>query len=119
QVISQTPVLFSYARPADQAAEVAKIFNDMALEMCAAGKGRLHALCQVPLQDIDAACKELSRAMKAGHRGVQIGNHVGLKNLDDEGIVAFLQHRADEGAAVLVHPWDMMAQERMPKYMMA
>src|SRR5690606_5500344 len=70
QVISQTPVLFSYARPADQAAEVAKIFNDMALEMCAAGKGRLHALCQVPLQDIDAACKELSRAMKAGHRGV-------------------------------------------------
>src|SRR5690606_35654251 len=31
---------------------------------------------------------------------------------------AFLQHCADEGAAVLVHPWDMMARERMPKYMM-
>jgi aminocarboxymuconate-semialdehyde decarboxylase len=119
QIISQTPVLFSYARPIDQALEVAKIFNDMALEMCAEGQGRMHALCQVPLQDIDASCRELSRAMKSGHRGVQIGNHVGLKNLDDEGLIAFLTHCADEGAAVLVHPWDMMAQERMPKYMMA
>lgn len=119
QVISATPVLFSYARPVDQALEVAKIFNDMALEMCAEGEGRLHALAQVPLQDIDAACRELSRAMKSGHRGVQIGNHVGLKNLDDKGLITFLKHCADEGAAVLVHPWDMMAQERMPKYMMA
>jgi aminocarboxymuconate-semialdehyde decarboxylase len=119
QVISATPVLFSYARPVDQALEVAKIFNDMALEMCAEGEGRMHALAQVPLQDIDAACRELSRAMKSGHRGVQIGNHVGLKNLDDEGLITFLKHCADEGAAVLVHPWDMMAQERMPKYMMA
>ena len=119
QVISQTPVLFSYARPAEQALEVAKIFNDMALEMCAQGQGRMHAIAQVPLQDIDASCRELSRAMKSGHRGVQIGNHVGLKNLDDEGLITFLQHCAQEGAAVLVHPWDMMAQERMPKYMMA
>ena len=97
QIISQTPVLFSYARPAEQALEVAKIFNDMALEMCAEGKGRMHAIAQVPLQDIDASCRELSRAMKAGHRGVQIGNHVGMKNLDDEGLVTFLQHCAARG----------------------
>ncbi len=45
--------------------------------------------------------------MRGGHMGVQIGNHVGSKNLDDAGIVTFLQHCADEGAAVLVHPWDM------------
>jgi aminocarboxymuconate-semialdehyde decarboxylase len=56
--------------------------------------------------------------MQAGHLGVQIGNHVGNKNLDDVGIVTFLQHCADEGAAVLVHPWEMFGPERMPKYMM-
>ena len=56
--------------------------------------------------------------MRAGHLGVQIGNHVGEKNLDDPGIVTFLHHCADEGAAVLVHPWDMLAPQRMPKYMM-
>src|SRR5271166_5076560 len=118
QVISATPVLFSYHRPAEQALEVARIFNDAALEMCSHSNGRLKALCQVPLQDIDASCAELTRCMHAGHIGVQIGNHVGPKNLDDPGIVTFLHHCADEGAPVLVHPWDMMATDRMPNYMM-
>lgn len=118
QLISATPVLFAYDRPPEQASEVAKIFNDAALELCSRGQGRLKALCQVPLQDIEASCAELTRCMKAGHVGVQIGNHVGPKNLDDPAIVTFLHHCADEGAPVLVHPWDMMAPERMPKYMM-
>ncbi len=118
QVISATPVLFAYERPAEHALECAKIFNDAALDLCSRGEGRLKSLCQVPLQDIDAACTELSRAVRAGHLGVHIGNHVGEKNLDDPGIVTFLHHCADEGAAVLVHPWDMMARQRMPHYMM-
>jgi aminocarboxymuconate-semialdehyde decarboxylase len=117
QVISATPVLFGYSRPAQEAFEYARFFNDAALELCSRGRGRLRALCQVPLQDTDLACEELSRAMRAGHLGVQIGNHVGDRNLDDEGIVTFLQHCAREGAAVLVHPWDMMARERMTSYM--
>jgi len=118
QVLSATPVLFAYERPVDHALDCAKLFNDAALELCAPGKGRLKSLCQVPLQDVDAACGELSRCMRAGHLGVQIGNHVGEKNLDDPGIVTFLRHCADENAAVLVHPWDMLGQSRMPKYMM-
>jgi aminocarboxymuconate-semialdehyde decarboxylase len=118
QVISATPVLFAYDRPVEHALDCARLFNDAALELCSRGKGRLKSLCQVPLQDIDAACAELTRCVKAGHLGVQIGNHVGEKNLDDPGIVTFLQHCADQGAAVLVHPWDMMGQARMPKYMM-
>jgi aminocarboxymuconate-semialdehyde decarboxylase len=118
QVLSATPVLFAYERPVEHALDCAHLFNDAALELCAQGKGRLKSLCQVPLQDIDASCKELSRCMRAGHLGVQIGNHVGEKNPDDPGIVTFLHHCADEGAAVLVHPWDMLAPQRMPKYMM-
>jgi aminocarboxymuconate-semialdehyde decarboxylase len=118
QIVSATPVLFAYNREPQQALECARLFNDAALELCAHGKGRLRALCQVPLQDIDASCAELTRCMSAGHLGVQIGNHVGDKNLDDPGIVTFLHHCADQGAAVLVHPWDMMAAQRMPKYMM-
>ena len=41
QIISATPVLFAYQRPADQALEVARIFNDAALELCSRGNGRL------------------------------------------------------------------------------
>jgi len=118
QVISSTPVLFAYDRPLEHALDCAQLFNDAALELCAPSKDRLKSLCQVPLQDVDAACKELDRCLRAGHLGVQIGNHVGEKNLDDAGIVTFLHHCADVGAAVLVHPWDMMAPQRMPKYMM-
>ena len=118
QVMCATPVLFAYARPAAEAQYCAQLFNDAALELAARGKGRLKTLCQVPLQDTDAACKELSRAMKAGHLGVQIGNHVGERDLDDEGIVTFLQHCAAAGAAVLVHPWDMMGGARTARWMM-
>ena len=118
QIISATPVLFAYERPPEQALDCARLFNDAALELCAQGQGRLKSLCQVPLQDVDAACTELTRCKQSGHLGVQIGNHVGDKNLDDPGLVTFLHHCADEGMPVLVHPWDMLGQPRMPKYMM-
>jgi aminocarboxymuconate-semialdehyde decarboxylase len=118
QVISATPVLFAYDRPIEQALDCAQMFNDAALDLCSRGKGRLKSFCQVPLQNVDAACKEVSRCMAAGHLGVQIGNHIGNTNLDDAGVVTFLHHCADSGAAVLVHPWEMFAPERMPKYMM-
>ena len=118
QIMCATPVLFAYQRPAAQALECARIFNDAALAMCAAAPRRLKPLCQVPLQDTDLACRELSRAMDDGHLGVHIGNHVGARDLDDEGIVTFLQHCAAEGAAVFVHPWDMMSPERMSRYML-
>ncbi|HLJ36821.1 MAG TPA: amidohydrolase family protein [Steroidobacteraceae bacterium] len=116
QIMSATPLLFSYERPAAQALECARIFNDAARELCSHAPRRLKSLCQVPLQDTELACRELSRAMADGHVGVQIGNHVGARELNDEGIVTFLEHCAGEGAAVFVHPWDMMAQERMPRY---
>ena len=118
QIVSATPVLFAYSRDPKQALDCAQMFNDAALDLCRQGKGQLKSLCQVPLQDIDASCAELSRCMRAGHVGVQIGNHVADKNLDDPGILNFLRHCANEGAAVLVHPWDMLGGARMPKYMM-
>lgn len=115
QVVSPTPVFFSYGRPAAQAAEVAKIFNDLALEICASE--RLLPFCQVPLQDPDLACAELDRCLASGHVGVEIGNHVGDRDLDDEGIVQFLQHCAAVGAPVLVHPWDMPEGPRLERWM--
>ncbi|MFI6820066.1 amidohydrolase family protein [Micromonospora sp. NPDC050187] len=117
QVVSPTPVFFSYDRPADQAAKVARIFNDLTLELTTAGGDRLVPFCQVPLQDPDAACAELDRCLAAGHAGVEIGNHVGDRDLDDEGVVTFLQHCASVGAPVFVHPWDMPDGPRLDRWM--
>ncbi len=119
QIICATPVMFAYDAPAEHAAYVASSYNDAALALCTESGGRLRALAQVPLQDSTLACKELTRAMRAGCVGVQIGNHVGPREMDDDGIVAFLRHCADENAAVLVHPWDMLGGERLKRWMSA
>jgi aminocarboxymuconate-semialdehyde decarboxylase len=118
QVVSATPVLFAYARPAEHAMECARIFNDALLELCAAGRGRLVPIGQVPLQDTDLACRELERCLAAGMKGVQIGNHVGDRDLDDEGLVTFLSHCAALDAAVFVHPWDMFGGCRLEDWML-
>jgi aminocarboxymuconate-semialdehyde decarboxylase len=58
-------------------------------------------------------------AMAAGHVGVQIGNHVGERDLDDAELVRFLSFCATDNIPVLVHPWDMMNEPgRMEKWML-
>ncbi len=116
QVVSPTPVFFGYDRAGDQAVKLARIFNDLTLEITA-GDPRLIPFCQVPLQDPAAACAELDRCLAAGHAGVEIGNHVGDRDLDDAGIVEFLQHCAEVGAPVFVHPWDMPDSPRLDRWM--
>ena len=118
QFVCATPVMFGYAWEAARAAAWAQRMNDRALEFCAADPRRLKALAQVPLQDVDASCREVSRARAAGHVGVQIGNHVGARSLDDPAILDFLRHCASEAMPVLVHPWDMMGDERMRRWML-
>lgn len=116
QVVSPTPVFFSYEADPGQAVKIATVLNDRALETYAASD-RLVPFCQVPLQDPDAACRELERCLAAGHGGVEIGNHVGDRDLDDEGVVTFLQHAAAVGAPVFVHPWDMPSAPRLDRWM--
>jgi aminocarboxymuconate-semialdehyde decarboxylase len=118
QILCATPVLFGYLRKPEEAADCARIFNDAALEMTAKAPGRLFPLAQVPLQDADLSCREAEKAMADGHHGIQIGNHVGERDLDDEALIAFLHHCATIGAPVLVHPWDMLGAGRMDKWML-
>ena len=118
QGMCATPVMFGYEQPIERALPWAQRMNDRAIEMTAPAPKRLKVLAQVPLQNLDAACREASRAKACGHVGVQIGNHVGALDLDHDDLVAFLTHCANEDIPVLVHPWDMMGRERMKKWML-
>ena len=118
QLVCATPVMFGYAWDAQRTADWAARMNDRALAFCATHPTRLKALAQVPLQDLALACAEASRALAAGCIGVQIGNHLGDKDLDHEQLVDFLIHCANHGIPVLVHPWDMMGAGRMKKWML-
>ncbi|MBF4481389.1 aminocarboxymuconate-semialdehyde decarboxylase [Rhodococcus rhodochrous J3] len=117
QVVSPTPAFFNYGRTPEEAERIARIFNDLALTIVEPAPDRLVPFCQVPLQDTDAACRELERCVENGHRGVEIGNHVGDRDLDSEGIVTFLQHCASLSVPVFVHPWDMASSPRLDRWM--
>ncbi len=118
QVVCATPIMFGYRYEGHAVMDWVQRMNDLALAHCNYAPARLKAMAQVPLQDLDLACAEASRAKASGHIGVQIGNHLGDKDLDDEQLVAFLRHCGDEHIPVLVHPWDMMTDGRMKKWMM-
>lgn len=119
QITCATPVLFGYGWDAVRAADWAAQMNDAALEFCAGHPDRLKVLSQVPLQDTRLACKEASRAQAKGCIGVQIGNHVGDRDLDDPDLIDFLTHCAHENIPVFVHPWDMMGgANRMKQWML-
>ncbi|WP_329162836.1 amidohydrolase [Streptomyces anulatus] len=119
QVLSSTPMLFGYDLEPERAVEWCRTVNAHLLRYAAHAPDRLAPLCQVPLQDTEAACAMVSDAMGQGFRGVHIGNHLGDRDLDHGALIEFLAHCAEEDAAVLVHPWDLPSGPRFSRYMLA
>lgn len=117
QVLSTVPVLFCYWAPGHEAAEVARFLNTDLAQKVAQYPKRFVGLASVPMQDPKYAESELRYAMtELGLAGVQIGSHIGDVNLDDESLTGFFSACEELGAAIMVHPWDMMGKETMPNY---
>lgn len=116
QVLSTIPVMFSYwAKPHD-ALDVSKFLNDHIADIVQAYPKRFIGLGTIPLQAPELAIKELERCMAIGLRGVQIGSHVNDWNLNAPELFPVFEAAEQLGAAVFVHPWDMMGKEKMNKY---
>jgi aminocarboxymuconate-semialdehyde decarboxylase len=61
--------------------------------------------------------RELERCVRdLGLRGVQIGSHVNGLNLDAPDLFEVFEAAASLDACVFVHPWDMLARERMSRH---
>ncbi|MGH8478241.1 MAG: amidohydrolase family protein [Gammaproteobacteria bacterium] len=117
QVLSTLPVMFSYWARAEHALDLARFLNDHIGGLCEAHPGRFVGLGTVPLQAPDLAIQELDRCVRdIGLAGVQIGTHVNDWNLDTPELYPFFEAAEALGAALFVHPWDMLGQERMSKY---
>jgi aminocarboxymuconate-semialdehyde decarboxylase len=117
QVISTVPAMFSYAAQGEHGLEVAKVLNDHIAAVCDRHPSRFVGLGTLPMQSPKLAMRELDRCMgDLGLAGVQIGSHVGPLNLSDPALFEVFQAAENLGAAIFVHPWDMMGEARMPKY---
>ena len=120
QILSVVPPCMYYTLDAGLCREIAASFNQHLAELSRTLPDRFSCMATVPLQDPEAAARELDRAVSMGHIGVEIGSNVAGKNLDDPGLDVFWQKVVSLDIPVLIHPIDIMGlEDRMKDYYLA
>lgn len=119
QVLSTVPVMFSYWTKPEHGYEVARFLNDDIAEAVRKYPKRFIGLGTLPMQAPDLAIRELDRCVnELGFRGVQIGSNVNNENLNAPSLLPIFQRAEELGAAVFVHPWDVLGKAELQQYWM-
>ena len=116
QVVCTIPVMFSYWAKVEDCVELSKFLNDHIADLVHRYPKNYIGLATIPMQDTEAAIKELERAKSIGHVGIQIGSNINDKNLSEDEFFPIFEACERLGMAVMIHPWQMMGFDSMKKY---
>jgi aminocarboxymuconate-semialdehyde decarboxylase len=114
QVLSPMPELLSYwLAPAD-GAMLARYLNETLANMVTRAPSRFSALGAAPLQDIDAAIRELEFAVGTlGLAGIEVGSNGGGVPIGDPRFLPFFEAAEACNAAIFVHPLRPAGMDRL------
>jgi aminocarboxymuconate-semialdehyde decarboxylase len=103
QMLSPQAGFYQYDRPAAVASVIARECNDSILGVVEKLSSRFCGVGTVPLQDVDAAIRELVRIRSLGLKGVMIGDHVTGATFEEERFLPFWAAVEETGALVFFH----------------
>ena len=116
-VLSVPPVLFYYWLPADVATYTSELCNDGIADFVKKYPGKFWPMATVPMQDVDAAVKELERAhLKLGMNAVQIAPIIQGEYLDDPKFEKFYEVAEKYNMLICLHPYYVGAAPPYDKY---
>lgn len=117
QVLSTVPIMFNYWAKPQHTHDLSQFLNDHMAGIVAGNPRHFLGLGTLPMQAPDLAIKELERCItELGFAGVEIGTHVNDWNLNSPQLFPVFEAAQELGAAIFVHPWDMVGKEKMPDY---
>ncbi|MEC0238469.1 amidohydrolase family protein [Paenibacillus dokdonensis] len=117
QILSPIPVTFSYWASIAEAEEMAHIQNNFIAETVAHNKTRFAGLGTVPMQDTEAAIREMDRCIhELGLNGIELGSNINGKNLDDPSFIEFFRMAEQWNVPLFIHPWETMGKDRTPRH---
>ncbi len=108
-----------YFAPPERQAEVARLVNDAYAELAAKHPTRFKGFASIPMDDPDAALRELDRALgELRLNGVILLSNINGRPLTDARYRPFLEECDRRGACIFIHPMIPVAAEPFSEYVL-
>jgi aminocarboxymuconate-semialdehyde decarboxylase len=120
EVLTPMPPLLRYDLPVQDALSLARHINEFTATLCANDPSKLIGFGMVPMQDPEAAAKELTAVREAGLHGVEIASNVNGASIGDERFLPFFAEAERLDLPIFVHamptPTDRLPMSTMGTY---
>ncbi|MBW1773468.1 MAG: amidohydrolase family protein [Deltaproteobacteria bacterium] len=119
-ILQPTQTMFFYWAKGSAAAELSRMVNEGTAKGVREYPDHFVGLATIPLQDMDAAVRELIYAVQElGLKGVVTGSNVNGHGFDEERFHPFFEKVQELDVPIFIHPNNPAGAERVGRYYMA